>query len=217
MQEPVIATALLIALTGWCAVHCALAAAGRGCPDRRLEPIEFVTALAMVAMVAPAADPLPRVLWAALLAAVTAWPALLLAGRMGRHHRSAPIGALRHYPHHILSAAVMAALVLLMAPAQHHAGTGHTGGGHGGGHAAVPEWVLLALVAYFLVHAARGAGTLLPRPAAGGRPRAERPAGRPAGRPARVHGPAALTSPDLVAARRTVMSIGMAYMLLGMS
>ncbi|MER6394927.1 DUF5134 domain-containing protein [Kitasatospora sp. NPDC001603] len=209
MQEPVIATALLIALTGWCAVHCALAAAGRGCPDRRLEPIEFVTALAMVAMVAPAADPLPRVLWAALLAAAAAWPALLLAGRMGRHHRSAPIGALRHYPHHILSAAVMAALVLLMAPAQHHAGAGHTGGSH----APVPEWVLLALVAYFLVHAARGAGTLLPRPAAGGRPRGERPAGRPA----RVRGPAALTSPDLVAARRTVMSIGMAYMLLGMS
>lgn len=164
MQEPVIATALLITLTGWCAVHCVLVIAGRRCPDRRLEATEIVMALAMVAMMAPAFDPLPNVLWAALLAASAVWPALLLAERVGHHSGSASAGTWHHYPHHVLSAAAMAALMLFMAPAHHHAGGGAP---HVGTHAAVPEWTLLTLAAYFLGYAVCGVGSLLPRPAAG--------------------------------------------------
>ncbi|MFJ3791384.1 DUF5134 domain-containing protein [Kitasatospora sp. NPDC090091] len=211
-----IATALLIALTGWCAVHCALVIAGRRCADRRLEVTEIVMALAMVAMMAPAFDPLPQVVWAALLAASAAWPALLLVGRVGRmrrvggagrpggvgrHHHPALAGTWHHYPHHVLSAAAMAALVLSMAPAHHHAGGGAA---HAGTEATVPEWALLALAAYFLVYAARGAGAMLPRPIAGVRLTSARQ-------------PVVLTSPGLVAARRTVMATGMFYMLVGMS
>ncbi|MEV0535561.1 DUF5134 domain-containing protein [Kitasatospora sp. NPDC050463] len=201
MHEPVIATALLIALTGCCTVHCVLVVVGRGCPDRRLEPTEIVMALAMVGMMAPAFDPLSPVLWAALLTASVFWPTLLLVGRLLRHPRSAFAGAWSHYPHHLLSAAAMAALVLCTAPAHQHAGGGAA---HGGVSSALPQWALLALAAYFLGYAVGGAGSLLPRPAAGARL-------------TRVGGPAVLTSSGLVAARRTVMAMGMFYMLLAMS
>ncbi|MBV2154876.1 DUF5134 domain-containing protein [Kitasatospora sp. SUK 42] len=199
MQEPVIATALLIALTGWCAVHCVFVVAGRRYADRRLEVTEFVMALAMAAMMAPAFDPLPHVLWAALLAASAAWPALLLAGRVGRHRHSASAGTWQHYPHHVLSAAALAALALFMAPAHHHSG----GGAAYGTHEAMPEWALCMLAAYFLAHAAWGAGALLRRPASGVRPTSAR-------------APVVTASPGLIAARRTVMAIGMFYMLVGM-
>ncbi|WP_327673991.1 DUF5134 domain-containing protein [Kitasatospora sp. NBC_00458] len=220
MQEPVIATALLIALTGWCAAHCALVV-GRRCPDRRLEPTEIVMALAMVAMMAPAFDPLPRVSWACLLAAAAAWPALLLARRVAHRPRAALNGGWFHYPHHILGAAAMAVLMAATAPAHHHSAGGSA---HSGAHAAVPEWALLALAAYFLGHAVCGTGALLPRAASGFGPAGAGPHGA---RSARARGPAALrapapdrtgpSSPGLVASRRTVMSIGMVYMLLGMS
>ncbi|MFF8772966.1 DUF5134 domain-containing protein [Kitasatospora sp. NPDC015120] len=203
MLEPVIVTVLLIALTGWCAVHCALVIAGRRCADRRLELTEIVMALAMVAMMAPALDPLPQAVWSALLAACAAWSALLLLGRAGRdgHASRAGPGGWQHYPHHALSAAAMAVLVLPLAPAHHHArGAAHPGA------AAVPEWTLLALAAYFLAHAACGAGAMLPRPADAARHAGARP----------LFGPAA-PSPRLAAARQSVMSIGMVYMLLGMS
>ncbi|WP_395292223.1 DUF5134 domain-containing protein [Kitasatospora hibisci] len=195
-----IATALLIALTGFCTVHCVLVVVGRGCPDRRLEPAEIVMGLAMVGMMAPAFDPLSPVLWAALLTASVVWPTLLLAGRLGRHPRTAFEGTWSHYPHHVLSAAVMAALVLCVAPAHQHAGGGAA---HGGVVSTVPEWALLALAAYFLGYAVRGVGSLLPRPAAGARL-------------TRAGGPAVLTSSGLVSARRTVMAMGMFYMLLAM-
>ncbi|WP_380283200.1 DUF5134 domain-containing protein [Kitasatospora purpeofusca] len=206
MHEPVIATALLIALTGCCTVHCVLVVVGRGCPDRRLEPTEIVMALAMVGMMAPAFDPLPPALWAALLAASVVRPALLLVRRLCRHPRSAFAGGWSHYPHHVLSAAAMAALVLCAAPAHQHAGGGAA---HGGVGSAVPQWALLALAAYFLGYAVRGAGSLLPRPATDAGPTR-------AGGPATLT-PSSLASTGLVAARRTVMAVGMFYMLLAMS
>ncbi|MFB7469705.1 DUF5134 domain-containing protein [Kitasatospora sp. NPDC056184] len=202
MHEPVIATALLIALAVCCTVHCVLVVVGRGCPDRRLEPAEIVMALAMAGMMAPAFDPLSPALWAALLTASVLRPTLLLVSRLCRRPRSAFAGTWRHYPHHLLSAAAMAALVLCTAPAHQHAGGGAA---HAGVGSAVPAWALLALAAYFLGYAVRGAGSLLPRPAADG------------ARPTGAGGPAALTSSGLVAARRTVMAMGMFYMLLAMS
>ncbi|MER7708115.1 DUF5134 domain-containing protein [Kitasatospora sp. NPDC097605] len=201
MHEPVIATALLIALTACCTVHCVLGAVGRGCPDRRLEPSEIVMALAMAGMMAPAFDPLSPVLWAALLAASVVRPALLLAGRLCRRPRTAFAGAWGHYPHHVLSAAAMAALVLWTEPAHRHAGGAAA---HGAAASAAPQWALLALAGYFLLYAVRAAGSLLPRPAAGARL-------------TRVGEPAVLASSGLVAARRTVMAVGMFYMLLAMS
>ncbi|MFE6871403.1 DUF5134 domain-containing protein [Kitasatospora sp. NPDC057692] len=203
MHEPVIAAALLIALAACCTVHCVvLVVVGRGCPDRRLEPAEIVMALSMAGMMAPAFDPLPPALWAALLTASVLRPTLLLAGRLCRRPRSAFAGPWSHYPHHVLSAAAMAALVLCTAPAHQHAGGGAV---HGSVGSAVPAWTLLLLAAYFLGYAVRGAGSWLPRPAAGGAPLTG------------AGGPAALTSSGLVSARRTVMAVGMFYMLLAMS
>ncbi|MEV6979468.1 DUF5134 domain-containing protein [Kitasatospora sp. NPDC093806] len=155
MVEPVIATVLLIALSGWCALHCVLVIAGRRYAERRLEAAEIVMALAMVAMLVPAFDPLPPAVWAALLTAAAVWPVLLLAGSAGR------AGSLRHCLHHVLGAAAMAALVLSTAPGaqgHHHAG------------AAVPRWMLLALAGYFLAYVARGARAVLVRPAGGSEP-----------------------------------------------
>ncbi|MFF0295205.1 DUF5134 domain-containing protein [Kitasatospora sp. NPDC004614] len=201
MREPVIATALLIALTGWCAVHGVSGIAAGRCADRRLEAAEIVMALAVVAMTAPAFDPLPQGLWAALLAASAAWPVRRSPAPAGRHQErhAVPPGAWAHYAHHVVGASAMAALAV--APKHHHAG----GSGVQAAHAAVPAWTLLLLATYFLGYAAVGvAALLLPRPATGRHPARDR-----------APGPPALLR--LVSARRTVMAIGMFYMLVGMS
>ncbi|GGQ64510.1 DUF5134 domain-containing protein [Kitasatospora griseola] len=202
MREPVIATALLIALTGWCVLHGVSGIAGGRCADRRLEAAEIVMALAVVAMMAPAFDPLPQGLWAALLAASAAWPARRRPARAGRHHDGDPAspGARAHYAHHVVGASAMAALAV--APKHRHTGGS---GVHEAVHAAVPAWTLFLLAAYFLAYAAVGvASLLLPRPTTGRYPALDRGPGPPA--PLR-----------LVSARRTVMAIGMFYMLVGMS
>ncbi|PJN28094.1 hypothetical protein CG736_07925 [Kitasatospora sp. CB02891] len=197
-----IATALLIALTGWCVLHGVSGIAGGRCADRRLEAAEIVMALAVVAMMAPAFDPLPQGLWAALLAASAAWPARRRPARAGRHHDGDPAspGARAHYAHHVVGASAMAALAV----APKH---GHTGGSgvHEAVHAAVPAWTLFLLAAYFLAYAAVGvASLLLPRPTTGRYPAPD-------------CGPGPLAPLRLVSARRTVMAIGMFYMLVGMS
>ncbi|MFF0390600.1 DUF5134 domain-containing protein [Kitasatospora sp. NPDC004615] len=202
MREPVIATALLIALTGWCAVHGVSGIAAGRCADRRLEAAEIVMALAVVAMMAPAFDPLPQGLWAALLAASAAWPVRRSPAPAGRHQErhAVPPGAWAHHAHHVVGASAMAALAV--APKHHHAGGT---GVHQAAHAAVPAWTLLLLATYFLGYAAVGvAALLLPRPAMGRHPARDR-----------APGPPALLR--LVSARRTVMAIGMFYMLVGMS
>ncbi|MFJ8441690.1 DUF5134 domain-containing protein [Kitasatospora griseola] len=205
MREPVIATALLIALTGWCVLHGVSGIAGGRCADRRLEAAEIVMALAVVAMMAPAFDPLPQGLWAALLVASAAWPARRRPARAGRHQDRDPVpsGARAHYAHHVVGASAMAALAV--APKHHHTGGAGGTGVHEAVHAAVPAWTLFLLAAYFLAYAAVGvASLLLPRPAADPRSALDR-----------AFGP--LAPLRLVSARRTVMAIGMFYMLVGMS